>query len=442
MAETSLQAAGSARPASVLRDTLISLVTTLICIAVFCAAGEVYFRATRPFLATQWPLTFVDGVGFLITPGGTIRDTNNIDYWSQQTANAQGFLADLPQETPGACRVALIGDSFVQAVQIPIGEKIGARLIALGEKEKLPLAVGAYGYGGTGQLNQLPFYDRYARAFAPRVVVLVYVANDFANNSAVLESIRSGIDPDHPHRMFARRNAEGAIVPLPVDDKGWRDHMLKVPTREGRFIPRANMWLQTHSYFYAWAFTKLAMVSPGAAVFLAGSDRNAVLEDRAELIAARPAYRDVMEGWDPARTTGTNPTLQSMDVPFSWEKMPPVFREAMAFSGYALDQFKARAERDGAQLVILSTDNMRAFDPGQLRFRRLQALAAERQIPLVDMTAFMEKRGYPEGEATFAHDGHWTPKGHAWAAEALFDYFAAHPALCQPPAGQPASGAS
>ncbi|MGU3496849.1 hypothetical protein ACLBXM_22625 [Xanthobacteraceae bacterium A53D] len=427
---------------SVLRDIVTSLAVTAFCVALIALAGEAYFRSTRPFLTTEWPLTFVDDVGLLITPGGTIRDTNNIDYWSQQTANAEGFLADLPQETPNACRVALIGDSFVQAVQVPIEDKIGARLIALGAQKKLPLAVGAYGYGGTGQLNQLPFYDRYARAFAPRVVVLVYVANDFANNSAALESIRSGIDPDHPHRMFAHRLVDGTIAPLPVDNAGWREHMLKVPTREGRFIPRANMWLQTHSYFYAWIFTKLAMVNPGAAAFLAGSDRAALLEARANLIAERPAYKDVSKGWDPARTTGTNPTLQSMDVPFSWEKMPPVFEEAMAFSGYALDQFKARTERDGATLVILSTDNMRAFDPGQLRFKRLQALAAERQIPLIDMAAFMQTRGYGEADATFAHDGHWTPKGHAWAAEALFDYLAAHPALCQPPAGTPAPGAS
>ena len=426
------------RPSSWVKDLLTSLAATAVLLLVVAGAGEAYFRLTRPFLTGDWPLTFVDDVGLLFTPGGVARATNGLDFWTQQTANSQGFLAEEPRVSdPKACRIAVIGDSFVSALEVQIEQKLPRQLmnLAAAQTPPLDLAVAAYGYGGTGQLNQLPFYDKFARAFRPRIVLLVFVGNDFANNSAVLEGIRGGIDPDHPHRMYARRTASGGFEPLPVDNKGWRSHLLEVPTRTRDFIPRVNTFLVTHSYFYSWIFTKLTMVAPQAAAWLSGQDMGQLFRERARLLAKRPGNETLLEGWDPARNTSTNATMLSMDAPFSWPQLPPAFQQAMAFSGYALDEFKARATRDGASLVILSIESMRMDEPTGLRFKRLKELADPRGIPVIDMYDYMERKKLPVADASFAHDGHWTPAGHAAAAQAVLEYLDAHRDLCVPPVG-------
>jgi S-adenosylmethionine uptake transporter len=181
--------------------------------------------------------------------------------------------------------------------------------------------------------------------------------------------------------------------------------------------------------------TPWSEVSPQAAAWLSGQDMGQLFRERAQLLAKRPGNETLLEGWDPARNTSTNATMLSMDAPFSWPQLPPAFQQAMAFSGYALDEFKARATRDGASLVILSIESMRMDEPTGLRFKRLKELADPRGIPVIDMYDYMERKKLPLADASFAHDGHWTPAGHAAAAQAVLEYLDAHRDLCVPPVG-------
>ena len=49
---------------------------------------------------------------------------------------------------------------------------------------------------GVGQASELGFYHA-NRQIKPDLVILMFVGNDFANNSILLESLRSGFHPDH-----------------------------------------------------------------------------------------------------------------------------------------------------------------------------------------------------------------------------------------------------
>ena len=102
------------------------------------------------------------------------------------------------------------------------------------------------------------------------------------------------------------------------------------------------------------------------------------------------------------------------------EALSPAFREAVAYTEFALDRFKARTERDGAALAILAT--YRAGQPGDPVFDRLHDLAAARGIPVISQRAWIERRGEDVRDAYWTHDGHWTPTGHRWAAEALLEW--------------------
>ena len=113
----------------------------------------------------------------------------------------------------------------------------------------------------------------------------------------------------------------------------------------------------------------------------------------------------------------------------SAENDPPSFVEyPVPFTAFGLDQFKARAERAGAALVVLSTHTMGS--KGDPAFDLLNALAGERGIPVIDQTAHILGRGGRIEDARWPHDDHWNAAGHRWAAEALMEYLKENRDVC------------
>ena len=80
-----------------------------------------------------------------------------------------------------SCHVSVIGDSFVDAMQVPVAAKVHVRLEALAARRlpRLDVTTSAFGMFDTGQIAQLPFYDTYARRLHPKLLVLVFFHNDF-----------------------------------------------------------------------------------------------------------------------------------------------------------------------------------------------------------------------------------------------------------------------
>ena len=110
-------------------------------------------------------------------------------------------------------------------------------------------------------------------------------------------------------------------------------------------------------------------------------------------------------------------------------------KRGVAYTGFALDQFKARTERDGAVLAILAT--YRVGQSGDRVFDRLHDLAAARGIPVISQRAWIERRGEDVRDARWTHDAHWTPTGHRWAAEALLEWLTRNQDVCHQAAATP-----
>lgn len=223
------------------------------------AIGETYFRLTVPFAEPTWPTRYIDGVGWLLKPNTVVRHTNHLDFWVEETTNSLGFL-DRERSSidpKRSCRIALIGDSMVEAAQVKTHEKVQALLerSATAHNPALTISAAGYGYSGTGQLNQLPFYDRYAKATSPDLVVLVFVANDFANNSNVLEAVRHGFHPNHAPRVFAAKSSDSSGVHIQAPDSDWQKHLIRLgddviaPTC---WLCRQHKRLISWSLFYRW----------------------------------------------------------------------------------------------------------------------------------------------------------------------------------------------
>src|SRR5262249_55373264 len=92
-------------------------------------------------------------------------------------------------KSPGTYRVLLLGDSFVEAMQVPIEQTFARRLEAALTRPGGPrvevISMGVSGYGTT---SQYLWYREHGRAYQPDLVLLsFYPGNDVRNNSPTLE---------------------------------------------------------------------------------------------------------------------------------------------------------------------------------------------------------------------------------------------------------------
>ena len=395
-------------------------------------AGEAHLRLANPFIEGSVSSNFVDGVGRIREPNAELRYANWAgDNFVVSRVNSLGFLDREPvsaERAAAGCHIAFIGDSYVEAQEVPISDKFHVRMEEMAARElpHLDITTQAYGIGGTGQINQLPFYDKYALRLNPKLVVLVFFLNDFFNNSTALQSLAYGTDPDRMPYMSAHRDESGALKLRPPDPEYGR---FMLPRRPKRSYDR--MWgrLVRVSYFAKWLDMSMKkkrwMVDTvnairdriGAPV---GPDRLAWVD----MVAARPCCSSLLDGSLPK-----NSYFLSIGIPFTEERLPTVFQEALEYTAFAIDQFKRRADRDGAHLAIMAiTPHMGTR--GDPQFDRLNAIAESRGIPVFSDYAYNISQEHDVYEGHLPSDVHWNATGHQWVAEAILEWLNANQDVC------------
>ena len=239
-------------------------------LALAVVAAEIWLRATRPFPGRLAPMHFVPDVGHVSKPGVEIRHTNHADFWTVSRTNRLGFADREPIDpAPAAagCHVVAIGDSFVEALQVPIAGKFHVRLETLARRElpDLDVTTSAFGHSGFAPVNELAFYDEYARHLHPRLVVLVFTVNDLWGSHSLLRGLESGWDPDRLPFVSARRGADGAFILLPPDPEPASIRRL-VPAGSMSWRLRARVLLGRYetTWYVAARLRRRIMTWPGA----------------------------------------------------------------------------------------------------------------------------------------------------------------------------------
>ena len=393
-------------------------------LALIAIAGETYFRLTKPFMERQLTTVFVPGVGYLFSPGSEVRWTNYLDFWATARANRLGFLDRAPvrpEQAAAGCHISIIGDSFVAARQVPIADKFQVRLTQLAGQQRpdLSLTASAYGRGGSGQFGQLPLYDQFARQLNPNLVVLVFYRNDFIDNSPFLSLVYWGRLPDWTRFPSAPIGPDDALQwRSPVPD----DEFALAPAHPPPLVGRALYFAGRVSWFAQWLAAKHNA--------LHREYRRDFLPERLRRLEIYRQHYDaagLLDDWQPSHATLS--TRQAIYDALAADRPAPAYQQAVTLTSRALGEFQSRAARDGAALVILSESKMGGHDSPW--FNLLSRLAAAHNIPVINLHDYILRQNGDLAAASWAHDSHWTPQGHQWAAAALLEWLQQNPAVCQ-----------
>lgn len=302
------------------------------------------------------------------------------------------------EKPPGVRRVLVLGDSFVEAMQVPLEETFYRQLEAAldarapGVRHEV-LGAGVSGYGTAGAVL---YYERDGRRYAPDLVLLAfYPGNDVRNNSPTLEDRFPPVYDD-----------AGVLVRVegPTRDAsaqgGWLPEW-----KTKRHLRRVILTQQPQ---IAAALVSLGLLRPEAV--------RAVPEENGIPVAygvfaepLPPAWRDAWERTEAlverlATAAGASGARFSVAIGSVREQVyPELWREILA-------QHPAMAERAW---------NLDA--PQQ----RIASWCERRGVPCIALAPhFRSAAEGGESQLHFRHDGHWTAAGHRLVAEVLTDFVA------------------
>ncbi|MBI4665226.1 MAG: SGNH/GDSL hydrolase family protein [Nitrospinae bacterium] len=174
------------------KKVLFLILMFLIPVAVLSA----FLEFAAPLIIKTPHLVYKEWPGRPVTfhPGMKHRAvTDYYDNWF--TANPLGFndTEHAPAKPAGVVRILILGDSFVEALQVKPEENAARVMERLAEERGMALEAVSMGMSGYGQGQQLKTYETIGKTFNPDMVVIYFCANDLNDN---MERPEYSLSPD------------------------------------------------------------------------------------------------------------------------------------------------------------------------------------------------------------------------------------------------------
>jgi lysophospholipase L1-like esterase len=314
-------------------------------------------------------------------------------------------LRDVEREyakAPGVFRVLILGDSFVEAMHVPLEATFPRVLEPLlsGNTNGVRIEVMGAGVSGYGTASELLYFQHEGKRYQPDLVVLAfYPGNDVKNNSPTLE--------DKLKPVYA---TDGTLQKVVGDAPRKRLHGWRA--------------LLARSGAYHYIRKVLLTQQPWLAEALA---RHGLLQ------------RDVI------------PTVAERDgVPVDYgvyaAAPSPEWQEAWEHTEQLLGELQSATEASGARLTIAIVSSRDQVYPQWWQEveatyprmesqswdldapqRRVETWCAQHGVPCVALAPpFRTAAAHGSEPLHYHHDGHWTAAGHRLAASVLKDFLGQH----------------
>lgn len=315
---------------------------------------------------------FIDGL-VRLQPGSMGVWRVGDDVAGRYRINAQGWNsghASYEFKAPeGLTRIAIIGDSFVEALQVPYDASLAERVEKAGQGR---IQVYRFGISGAPLSHYLAMARHVAQTYHPDMIVLVLVHNDFDESfSAVAGRYTSSF---LKFRMAGDQVA-GEIPPTPYQAT-WRDSLRQTATlRYLYYRQKLN------------PVNLLAQLWPAAPpVYQANVALDAVVSQRAAIGGA---------------------------TDYAFAQFQALSRE---------HKFQPLVIMDGdRRSIVAGTDSAALYRDGALWLNAMAAeAAAKAQTPFIDLHPLFEADWRLNHQPlNFVSDNHWNEHGHRVAAQAL-----------------------
>jgi SGNH hydrolase-like domain, acetyltransferase AlgX len=296
------------------------------------------------------------------------------------------------QKAPGTSRILLLGDSFVEAMQVPIEQTFARRLETALTRPEAPVEVISMGVSGYGTASQYLWYREHGRAYDPDIVLLsFYPGNDVRNNSPTLEpALRPEYDADGRLKR---------VVGIKTGGDGRRG------------------WLsRSAAYTY---FRKL-------------------------LLTGQPELAERLVDLGLLKRAALRPVPMADGVPVDYwvyaADPPPAWRDAWAHTESLLGALRDAVTADGARFVVMiatARDQIYPADWQQVvqtypamekvswdvdgPERHVLDWCARAGVACIQLSpTFLAQRD--RERLHYHYDGHWTAAGHALAAQTVVNF--------------------
>lgn len=320
-----------------------------------------------------------DLIGWKHTPNfsGTF---NGPGFKAKVKFNKEGFRdIDHPIEKKnGVLRIAVTGDSFVEALQVNQENTLTAVL-----EKSLSLVMKSevmnFGVSSFGTANEYLSYEAYIKKYHPDFVVIVFSANDFIDNDKMLSSRMSCIELMR-HRPYFSVAANGDIIAEKFS-----------PYRKGVLKSRLS---------------KVRILS-----FL----RNAIFSLMDQYTRKQPFYADEIALFS-GKLTGeencvhlTEAILNNFLFSIFSEGAIPIV--CLSYPSYVLDPYRRN-------LLIQNGLNLSKIDVDK-PLNSIKELCESLNVDVVDIRRMQLQIYKSSSQGLFLKDGHWNEFGHKVIADAI-----------------------
>lgn len=438
--------------------SLLVLILFYVLLAALVAEGSVRAfnlaaPATAPgyFWKTNTPLT-----GWALAPNARGRWFNPLyEYDVDVQVNSRGLRS--PEEVGyakpgGVYRIIVLGDSYVEALQVPLAASFPQQLGHLLRDAGLQAEVINAGVSGWGTDQQLLWLREEGVRYQPDLVLLaVYPGNDFMNNHMPLEHANFG---GVRKPFFVRQNGALVLRNFPHDKEVARELAQQFEQPAAQFeeaaagdtdadvqsangeppLRKLGIWLHDHLALYRYVEPRIRIVAPRVALQLA----------RWGLIEPGQESSDAAIGSDYIPVTYG--VYRQLPTP-EWEA-------AFDVSGALFAAVRDAATEMDAHVAAVLITAPEQVDPARWQrilqrypamqseewslaqsTRRAEALLSAADIPVLDLLPFLQQATADGATVHLRDDGHWTQAGHGLAAAAT-GQFLIRSGMIPPLAGQ------